>query len=149
MVVEPFCLTSNSFELEPKPLGDRPTPTVFNRAINDGAIEPKCAKRVIDDRPAGVGHQAAPLMICVEPVPQLDLAIGMIDWMQSDRTDEEVPHKDAALERAVRRKPPKRIADELLLVANAADIVHPRKPLTQASAVALDDVKDLICVIGL
>ena len=149
MVVEPFALAGDSFELEAEPLGDRPTPKIFNRAIKDDTIEPKCAKRMIDDRPAGAGHQPTSLVGRIEPIPQLDLSIGMIDRMQSDRADEDIPHKDAALERAVRSEPPKRIADELLLVANAADIIHPRKPLAQPRAIAFDDVENFFGVVGL
>lgn len=147
LVMQPFALPNDAFELESEAFGNCAAAGVFGSALNGNAVELPGMETVLNHRPAARGHDSLSLMPLIQPIGEGSAAVGPIQIEMIDDATKTVFEPDAHVKSAVfgRLLPPDFHCP--LDIDWRTENIHPRMPAAQIRPVDLQQLKQFRAVL--
>ena len=88
VVIEPFRLTNDAFELESQTFRNRAAPSILGGALNCDAIQLPRIEGMRDECTTGCRHDTLPLVSLIQPIAQIGRAVCPIHMQMVDHSAE-------------------------------------------------------------
>src|ERR1017187_4549635 len=135
-------IACDAFAGEPQALGNGATARVQDAALDGHPVQAQIVEQVVQQALAATRDDALTPVALLDPVADVAIAVGPVDWVAADRAGESAVDPEAALWPAAAGELLAHLHDEVPQVVGRRREIHPRQPLAQVSAIAFHHGED-------